>query len=122
VAKEIAECGQRGFPVIVDVMSREQITDDKLTRSPAALKKRWIVPSCIVSPSLAEKVLYEVEAPASGTLATTLFDEGETVECGAAVAVIAETEDVAAIAASGEFSRSPPSSTERSRSARCFGG
>jgi pyruvate dehydrogenase E2 component (dihydrolipoamide acetyltransferase) len=47
-----------------------------------------------------EKVLYEVEAPASGTLATTLFDEGETVDCGVAVAVIAETgEDVAAIAA-----------------------
>jgi pyruvate dehydrogenase E2 component (dihydrolipoyllysine-residue acetyltransferase) len=47
-----------------------------------------------------EKVLYEVEAPASGTLATTLFDEGATVECGVAVAVIAETgEDVAAIAA-----------------------
>src|SRR6266851_5268356 len=37
-----------------------------------------------------EKVLYEVEAPASGTLATRLFEEGETVECGVAVAVIAE--------------------------------
>jgi len=47
-----------------------------------------------------EKVLYEVEAPASGTLATTLFEEGATVECGVAVAVIAEMgEDVAAIAA-----------------------
>ncbi len=47
-----------------------------------------------------EKVLYEVEAPASGTLATTLFDEGSTVECGVAVAVIAEAgEDVATIAA-----------------------
>jgi pyruvate dehydrogenase E2 component (dihydrolipoamide acetyltransferase) len=47
-----------------------------------------------------EKVLYEVEAPASGSLATILFDEGATVECGVAVAVIAETgEDVAAIAA-----------------------
>ena len=47
-----------------------------------------------------EKVLYEVEAPASGSLAMILFDEGATVECGVAVAVIAETgEDVAAIAA-----------------------
>ncbi len=47
-----------------------------------------------------EKVLYEVEAPASGTLAITLFDEGATVECGMAVAVIAEvSEDVATVAA-----------------------
>ncbi|MGA8793287.1 E3 binding domain-containing protein, partial [Candidatus Binatus sp.] len=47
-----------------------------------------------------EKVLYEVEAPASGTLAITLFDEGATVECGTAVAVIAEvSEDVATVAA-----------------------
>ena len=47
-----------------------------------------------------EKVLYEVEAPASGTLATRLFEEGATVECGVAVAVIAEAgEDVAAVAA-----------------------
>lgn len=47
-----------------------------------------------------EKVLYEVEAPASGTLATTLFEEGATVECGVAVAVIAEAgEDIAAVAA-----------------------
>lgn len=47
-----------------------------------------------------EKVLYEVEAPASGTLATRLFEEGATVECGVAVAVIAEAgEDIAAIAA-----------------------
>ena len=47
-----------------------------------------------------EKVLYEVEAPASGTLATRLFEEGATVECGVAVAVIAEPgEDIAAIAA-----------------------
>ena len=42
-----------------------------------------------------EKVLYQVEAPASGTLATTMFDEGATVECGVAIAVIAEaSEDV----------------------------
>jgi pyruvate dehydrogenase E2 component (dihydrolipoamide acetyltransferase) len=47
-----------------------------------------------------EKVLYEVEAPASGTLATRLFEEGATVECGVAVAVIAEAgEDIAAVAA-----------------------
>jgi pyruvate dehydrogenase E2 component (dihydrolipoamide acetyltransferase) len=47
-----------------------------------------------------EKVLYEVEAPASGVVAIALFDEGATVECGVAVAVIAEAgEDVASIAA-----------------------
>src|SRR5215831_17768271 len=47
-----------------------------------------------------EKVLYEVEAPASGTLAATLFPEGTTVECGTVVAVIAEPgEDAAAITA-----------------------
>src|SRR5215470_13897642 len=47
-----------------------------------------------------EKVLYEVEAPASGVVATTLFAEGDTVECGVAVAVIAEPgEDADAIAA-----------------------
>ena len=47
-----------------------------------------------------EKVLYQVEAPASGTLAATLFDEGATVECGVAVAVIAEvSEDAATVAA-----------------------
>jgi pyruvate dehydrogenase E2 component (dihydrolipoamide acetyltransferase) len=47
-----------------------------------------------------EKVLYQVEAPASGTLAIAMFDEGATVECGTAIAVIAEAgEDVATIAA-----------------------
>ena len=47
-----------------------------------------------------EKVLYQVEAPASGALAIALFDEGATVECGVAVAVIAEPgEDVATVAA-----------------------
>jgi pyruvate dehydrogenase E2 component (dihydrolipoamide acetyltransferase) len=40
-----------------------------------------------------EKVLYEVESPASGVLAVALFDEGATVECGVAVAVIAEAGD-----------------------------
>jgi pyruvate dehydrogenase E2 component (dihydrolipoyllysine-residue acetyltransferase) len=54
-----------------------------------------------------EKVLYQVEAPASGTLAITLFDEGATVECGTAVAVIAEVgEDVATVAARYNDSKS----------------
>jgi pyruvate dehydrogenase E2 component (dihydrolipoamide acetyltransferase) len=56
-----------------------------------------------------EKVLYQVEAPASGTLATTLFDEGATVECGLAVAVIAQAgEDVATVAARYSKSASQP--------------
>jgi len=47
-----------------------------------------------------EKVLYQVEAPASGTLAIAMFDEGATVECGVAIAVIAEAgEDIATVAA-----------------------
>ena len=47
-----------------------------------------------------EKVLYEVEAPASGTLAAALFPEGATVECGVVVAIIAESgEDAAAVGA-----------------------
>ncbi len=40
-----------------------------------------------------EKVLYQVEAPASGTLALRIFEEGATVECGLLVAVIAEPGD-----------------------------
>lgn len=45
-----------------------------------------------------EKVLYEVEAPASGVFAVALVEEGATVECGVAVAVIAEAnEDLAAL-------------------------
>src|SRR6185295_9435877 len=40
-----------------------------------------------------EKVLYEVESPATGVLAVALFEEGATVECGVAVAVIAEAGD-----------------------------
>src|SRR5260370_18718654 len=40
-----------------------------------------------------EKVLYEVEAPASGTLVAVLFDEGATVECGVPVAIIAEADE-----------------------------
>jgi pyruvate/2-oxoglutarate dehydrogenase complex dihydrolipoamide acyltransferase (E2) component len=47
-----------------------------------------------------EKVLYEVEAPASGTLVAALFPEGATVECGVVIAVIAESgEDAAAVGA-----------------------
>ncbi|MGD0671700.1 MAG: dihydrolipoamide acetyltransferase family protein [Candidatus Binatus sp.] len=54
-----------------------------------------------------EKVLYQVEAPASGTLAIAMFDEGATVECGTAIAVIAEAgEDVATVAA--RYSKSAP--------------
>lgn len=37
-----------------------------------------------------EKVLYEVEAPASGILAIALVEDGATVDCGAMVAIIAE--------------------------------
>jgi pyruvate dehydrogenase E2 component (dihydrolipoamide acetyltransferase) len=44
-----------------------------------------------------EKVLYEVESPASGVLAVALFEEGATVECGVAIAVIAESGDDAAL-------------------------
>lgn len=47
-----------------------------------------------------EKVLYEVEAPIAGTFAIGLVEEGATVECGVAVAVIAEPgEDLAGITA-----------------------
>jgi pyruvate dehydrogenase E2 component (dihydrolipoyllysine-residue acetyltransferase) len=46
-----------------------------------------------------EKVLYEVEAPASGVMALQLVGEGDTVECGVAVAIIAEAgEDLADLA------------------------
>ena len=45
-----------------------------------------------------EKVLYEVEAPAAGIVAAWLVDEGATVDCGVAVAVLAEPgEDLTAI-------------------------
>src|SRR5262245_31779158 len=37
-----------------------------------------------------EKVLYEVEAPSSGVVAALLVEEGATVECGVAVAILAE--------------------------------
>lgn len=59
-----------------------------------------------------EKVLYQVEAPASGTLAIALFDEGATVECGLTVAVIAEPgEDVATVAA--RYSKSASQAARR---------
>ncbi|HUY28714.1 MAG TPA: dihydrolipoamide acetyltransferase family protein [Candidatus Binataceae bacterium] len=46
-----------------------------------------------------EKVLYEVESPATGTLAVILVDADETAACGAPVAVIAEPgEDPGALA------------------------
>lgn len=47
-----------------------------------------------------EKVLYVVEAPASGTLAAWLHEEGTVVECGRPVAIIAEAGDDAAALAS----------------------
>jgi pyruvate dehydrogenase E2 component (dihydrolipoamide acetyltransferase) len=70
-----------------------------------------------------EKVLYEVEAPASGTLATRLFEEGATVECGVAVAVIAEAgEDIAAIAARYGASESRAESESATRPAQSSRG
>jgi len=46
-----------------------------------------------------EKVLYEVESPATGTLAVALCEEGATIECGLGVVVIAEAgEDIAGLA------------------------
>ncbi|HLW72215.1 MAG TPA: dihydrolipoamide acetyltransferase family protein [Candidatus Binataceae bacterium] len=47
-----------------------------------------------------EKVLYEVEAPASGILAAWMHEEGAIVECGGVVALIAAPgENAAALAA-----------------------
>jgi pyruvate dehydrogenase E2 component (dihydrolipoamide acetyltransferase) len=61
-----------------------------------------------------EKVLYQVEAPASGTLAAALFDEGATVECGVTIAVIAESgEDAAAVASRYSHGKSAPQPTRR---------
>jgi pyruvate dehydrogenase E2 component (dihydrolipoamide acetyltransferase) len=59
-----------------------------------------------------EKVLYEVEAPASGTLVCWVHPEGDTVECGGLIALIATPgEDAAALAAqarpNGSASASP---------------
>jgi pyruvate dehydrogenase E2 component (dihydrolipoamide acetyltransferase) len=47
-----------------------------------------------------EKVMYEVEAPASGTLALWAHEEGAVIECGGLVAVIAEANENAAEVAS----------------------
>ncbi len=57
-----------------------------------------------------EKVLYEVESPASGVLACWIHPEGDTVECGGLVALIAAAgEDVAAIVAqAGTATSAPP--------------
>ena len=47
-----------------------------------------------------EKVLQEVEAPASGIFALALFEQGATVDCGVTVAIIAEPgEDLAQLKA-----------------------
>jgi len=74
-----------------------------------------------------EKVLYEVEAPASGTLAAALFAEGATVECGVVVAIIAESgEDAAAVGArygDGASARGEaPAATAAGASSRAPGG
>lgn len=57
-----------------------------------------------------EKVLYEVESPASGILACWLHPEGDIVECGGLVALIAASgEDAAAIAAGSSNHAARPS-------------
>ncbi|MGH7880815.1 MAG: dihydrolipoamide acetyltransferase family protein, partial [Candidatus Binataceae bacterium] len=61
-----------------------------------------------------EKVLYEVEAPASGTLAAWTHEEGAIVECGGVVALIATPgEDLAALAGryAGSAARSAASAS-----------
>jgi|SRR5271166_107360 len=73
-----------------------------------------------------EKVLYEVEAPASGTLALTLFGPDQTVECGRVVAVIAEPgDDAAAVAAkyraAAPSNGSPPTHSQPEATARSAG-
>jgi pyruvate dehydrogenase E2 component (dihydrolipoamide acetyltransferase) len=56
-----------------------------------------------------EKVLYVVEAPASGILAAWFHGEGTIVECGRLVAVIAEAgEDAAALAAASSPASAVP--------------
>ena len=56
-----------------------------------------------------EKVLYEVESPASGVLACWIHPEGDIVECGGLVALIATAgEDAAAIAAKAGASTIAP--------------
>jgi pyruvate dehydrogenase E2 component (dihydrolipoamide acetyltransferase) len=60
-----------------------------------------------------EKVLYEVEAPASGTLAIVLFETEATVECGQVVAIIAEPGDDSAAIASRYSARVPAPAASR---------
>jgi pyruvate dehydrogenase E2 component (dihydrolipoamide acetyltransferase) len=74
-----------------------------------------------------EKVLYEVESPAAGVVAAWLVEEGATVDCGIAVAVLAEPgEDLAAItgrygtraSSNGANASSPASAPQKSAPAR----
>lgn len=59
-----------------------------------------------------EKVLYVVEAPASGTLAAWLHSEGTIIECGRPVALIAEAgEDAAALAAASSPASGVPTAS-----------
>ncbi len=69
-----------------------------------------------------EKVLYEVEAPASGTFALAVRQEGDTVPCGELVAIIAESgDDLAALASryarDGAAARPAPAAQAASRPA-----
>jgi pyruvate dehydrogenase E2 component (dihydrolipoamide acetyltransferase) len=66
-----------------------------------------------------EKVLYVVEAPASGTLAAWFHGEGTIVECGRPVAVIAEAgEDAAALAAASSPASAMPAAGAAHSAAR----
>src|SRR5580693_7115251 len=65
-----------------------------------------------------EKVLYEVESPASGVLVVALFEEGATVECGIAVAVIAEAGDDPASLRAKYASSTPASSNGEVKTAK----
>ena len=66
-----------------------------------------------------EKVLYVVEAPTTGTLAAWFHGEGEIVECGRPVAIIAEAgEDAATLAARVPAGASAAAPARRSASRR----
>jgi len=66
-----------------------------------------------------EKVLYVVEAPASGILAAWFHGEGTIVECGRPVAVIAEAgEDAAALAAASSPASAMPAAGAAHRAAQ----
>jgi pyruvate dehydrogenase E2 component (dihydrolipoamide acetyltransferase) len=56
-----------------------------------------------------EKVLYEVEAPASGVLAAWMHEEGAIVECGGVVALIAAPGEDAAVLARNHAGAAPRS-------------